>query len=317
MADNEQAGSPESDSSLSVSDRIANAFLGPEDPPEQDTSPDSPGPDETSDVEAAASAEGDTPDATAPTLEEVEWQGERYQVDAKLKEAIVQASDYTKKTQEVAEQRRLVEFEAKKLQTSTAERKFAESVKDELATLAQIDQQLAQYRNINIAELSDRDLTLMQYQVSQLKERKGDTERALDVKYREFNVAQQKALEDLMKEGREIIRKNIPNFNETVANDIAKQLKTEGYSDEQIASSMDPIVFKLAWKASQYDKLSAQKSQTAQKVAQAKPIGKVAPATRPMDQAARDRIAYSKAMASAKTSTEKARIIQERLARTF
>jgi hypothetical protein len=36
-----------------------------------------------------------------------------------------------------------------------------------------------------------------------------------------------------------------------------------------------------------------------------------------MDQAARERIAYSKAMSSAKTSAEKARIIQDRLARTF
>lgn len=317
MADNEQAGSPELDSSPSLADRIADQFLGPEAPVEQDTAPDSPGPDEAVDAEAAASDEGVEPEATAPDVEEVEWQGEKFQVPAKLKEAVIQASDYTKKTQELAEQRRLVEFEQKKVSTAEAERKFAESVRDEINTLAQIDQTLAQYRNVDISSLSDREIAMMQYTVGQLKERKEDTQRALDNKHRQFQTQQQKALEDLMKEGREIIRKNIPNFNETVANDIAKQLRSEGYSDEQIASSMDPIVFKLAWKAAQFDKLQSAKSQTAQKIAQAKPIGKTAPSARPMDQAARERIAFTKAKNSAKTSTERAAVIAKYLESRF
>jgi len=313
--------------SPSLGDRIANIF-GPEakqappqpnKPEPQDAAPAAT--DETSGPDVAASedaAPDGEPSETAPQFEEVDWDGERFQVPPKLKEAISKASDYTKKTQEVAEQRRLLEYEQKKLQSSTAERKFAESVKDELSTLASIDQRLAQYRNVNVSELSDRDLSLMRLEVDRLKELKSDTERALDGKYREFNGAQQKALDDLMREGREIIRKNIPNFNEAVAKDIADTARSMGYSDEEIAGSLDPRFFKLAYEAAQFRKLQASRSATKAVIQQAKPIGKASP-TNPMPSAVKDQLNYRKALERAGPRGSQARqnIAKDRIAAIF
>lgn len=322
---NDQAGSPPESSPMSLEDRIGNIFdPKPQAPaPAPKAAPEAPEPTDQAQEPDVAASEDPSPDGepeseTAPQFEEVEWKGKRFEVPPELKEAVIHASDYTKKTQEIAEQRRLLEFEQKKQQSAVAERKFAESVKDEISTLAQIDQQIAQYRNINVAELSDRDLSLMQYQVSQLKERKAETERALDGKYREFQTLQQKAVEELMNEGRDMLRKNIPNFSPAVANEIAAQFKSEGYSDEEIASSMDPRMFKAMWKAAQYDKLQSQKSQTSQKVTQAKLIGKAA-SPRPMPQGVRDQLNFRKALerAGPKGSQNRQAIVKDRIARMF
>ncbi|MDZ4830138.1 MAG: hypothetical protein SGJ09_08080 [Phycisphaerae bacterium] len=322
MADNEQAAPAADSSPMSLEDRVANLFEEsapqPKEKADPETAEELDPTGEAADPDVPAS-EDDAPDGADPTgdgLVEAEYGGELFLVTPRLKEALIHASDYTKKTQEIAEQRRANAFEHKKLQAATAERKFADSVKTELETLAQIDQRLGQFKNVDVSSLEARDIALMQYQVNQLKEQKQDTERTLDGRYRDFQGSQQKAMDELMHDGREMIRKNIPNFNESVAREIAAQFKTEGYSDEEVSSSLDPRIFRLAYKAAQFDKLKSQRTQTTQTLQKAKPLGKAA-SPRPMDSAARDRIAFSKAKGAAKTSAEKARVIEAYLAKQF
>lgn len=76
---------------------------------------------EASETEANTPAEGDDselddlealatePEATGPDEVEVEYEGETFKVPAKLKDAVLRQADYTKKTTEVANQRREVE----------------------------------------------------------------------------------------------------------------------------------------------------------------------------------------------------------------
>lgn len=318
MSDHEQAGAQAPDSSpMSLEDRVSTLFGDdPRTPPETQPTDQAETPDVAASEEAAPDVEA--PEPTAPEFEEVEYDGERFQVPVKLKTPLIQGLDYTKKTQEVAEQRRIVEFEQRKLQSATSERKFAESVKPELDTLAAIDQRLAQYRNINIADLADRDISLMRFQVDQLKEQREETQRLLDGRFRDFQAHQQKAMDDLLREGREIVRKNIPNFNEAVAKDIAATLRGVGYSDEQIATSLDPSLFKLAYEASQFRKLQSQKAQTSAKVSQVKPLGKTTP-TNPMPSSVKDQLNYRKALSRAGPPGSQARqnLAKDRVASIF
>ena len=63
--------------------------------------------------ESALAAEDESPQPEEmeppPELEEVEHEGKKYQIPKPLKGALLMQADYTRKTQEVAEQRRAVE----------------------------------------------------------------------------------------------------------------------------------------------------------------------------------------------------------------
>ena len=69
----------------------------------------------------------------------------------------------------------------------------------------------------------------------------------------------------------------------------------------------------VVYKAAQYDKLQAEKVAAVQKAA---PTVKPGPSN-PMPQAVRDKLAFHKAMKGAKTSREKALLIEKKLAGGF
>jgi hypothetical protein len=48
--------------------------------------------------------------------EEVDYEGEKYKLPKKLKDALLRQQDYTQKTQQVAEQRRAIEAQAQQVQ---------------------------------------------------------------------------------------------------------------------------------------------------------------------------------------------------------
>jgi hypothetical protein len=138
MNTSEQAAAPSAADSPTLEQRAASIFGDapkPQPKPQPQQVRQAVQPDEQTDQaptpEDATNESPQGEDSTAPSFEEVEYEGELYQVPPKLKEAIIRQSDYTKKTQEVAETRKLIEHQQSQLrvaqQQAAFERKSARS----------------------------------------------------------------------------------------------------------------------------------------------------------------------------------------------
>src|SRR6185437_2626655 len=63
-----------------------------------------------------------------PTEAEIEWGGEKFTIPIKLKDAFLKNEDYTQKTQELAEQRRILEQNRESIARANADFEFQQSI---------------------------------------------------------------------------------------------------------------------------------------------------------------------------------------------
>jgi len=106
--------------------------------------------DDTDNEPEAESAEDQPP----PDTEEVEIDGEKHRVPKKIAEAVLRQQDYTKKTQEVADRRRLIEDKEQYLE---AREKFVSAASSEWAELQAIESQLAQFQSVDLNAIALED----------------------------------------------------------------------------------------------------------------------------------------------------------------
>lgn len=92
-----------------------------------------------------AETEG-APDEGQPEddTEEVDWDGAKYRVPKPLKDALLRQADYTRKTQELAEQRRTVEQHFTAL---TQQAELQQATLEHRVNLRTVEQQLQQFQN--------------------------------------------------------------------------------------------------------------------------------------------------------------------------
>ena len=310
----------------SLTDRIGALFDGAPyekaNAPEPQGSDDAPqaSSDDQTDANAEATAEeGDAPTPSAEAVEEVEFDGERFQVPPKLKDALLRHQDYTKKTQEVAEQRRLVEFQRQQVALAESERKFGELVRDELSQMSTLDAALKQYDQLDWRALSTDEMIRYKVEIDQLKERKANIERGVQQKHGQWQQEVQRAHAQLLQQGMEAVKKAIPNFGDATIKEIKDYALSEGYTPEEIGNILDPRQVKTLWEAAQYRKLQAQAQATKPALQQAKPIGKAAPAKTPMPQGTRDYLNYRKTLdrAGPKGSPQRQKVAEQRIADIF
>src|SRR5216683_4865345 len=83
-----------------------------------------------------AEASADAIQTTESDLAELEWDGAKYQVPMKLKDAFMRNEDYTRKTQELAEQRKSVDQLREISQTKQMDAVFSESVQPDMQRVA-------------------------------------------------------------------------------------------------------------------------------------------------------------------------------------
>jgi hypothetical protein len=310
---------------MSIEDRVAAVMFGPQKqrapqptPPvkQQEAQPETP--DQPEDVEAAATPDGEQPPAeTAPEYEEVEYEGELYQVPPKLKEGIIRHQDYTRKTQEVAEQRRMVEYKQKELMLAESDRKFSEAARTETSELAQIDAQLRQYSAVDLRQLSMEDAFRVKMEVDTLKEKRQALDSTLQQKYQQWQQEVQKSHQELIQHGLEAVKKAIPNFSADTVKEIQEAAVRDGYSESEVQSILDPRYVKTLWKAAQYDKLVSQRNNGKAAVQKAPPIQKVTPSN-PMSQQTKEYLAYRRAVTKAKPGTQEHRqAVETRISQIF
>jgi len=191
-----------------------------------------------------------------------------------------QGLDYTKKTQEVAEQRKALEEYAQTVKVQ--EEVFMQQVQlqqaliGDVAQLTAVDKQLAAFNDVNWQELSDNDFVEAQklfFTYNQLQQQRGQLATELEAKAQQIQQQQAAKMQEKIAQGKEILAKEIPNWSRETTQELMTFGKEYGFSDDELGTIIDPRHVKVLHDAMQWRKL--QKNSVAKnKVSQAKPVVK-------------------------------------------
>jgi hypothetical protein len=205
------------------------------------------------------------------------------EIEKPLEEVIAlaqQGMDYTQKTQKVAEERRELENYAQTIKVQ--EQQLQESVQvqqaliQDIAQLTAIDNQLSQYQQVNWDQLNESDPVEAQrlfFKYSQLQTQRGQMANVLTQKQQQIAQQQAQRTQQLLHEGQEVLKRDIPGWSQEKAREIFTEAKHYGFVDDELSRVTDPRVVKALHDALQWRKLQANPT-AKQKVAQAKPIVK-------------------------------------------
>lgn len=250
--------------------------------------------EEAEEQEESEEPEGDDEEPTEEEEVEVEEDSEEQPKSLKLKingeelekpldEVIAlaqQGLDYTKKTQEVAEQRKALEEYAQTVKVQ--EEVFMQQVQlqnaliGDVAELTAVDKQLAQFNDVNWQELSDNDFVEAQklfFTFNQLQQKRSTLATELEAKAQQVQQNQAKRMQEQIERGKEILAKEIPNWSRETTQELITIGKDYGFTDDELGTIIDPRHVKVLHDAMQWRKLQ-KNSVVKNKVSQAKPVVK-------------------------------------------
>ena len=190
-----------------------------------------------------------------------------------LKKSYQLGSDYTKKTQEVAEQRKVIEQEAKAIIE-------ARKVRDEYSQKLQAVEQFLTGTNDSPEDLSvmkENDPVGYAVKVAEMTEKKEQLQAIQDEKNhlaQEQQADNQAKMQKFVEQEAQKLAESLPEFSdktkgEQVRNDIRSYGKKVGFTDEELSQVYDSRHVLVLHKAAQYDKLMAGKAGVKKKVAKA------------------------------------------------
>ena len=182
-------------------------------------------------------------------------------------------ADYTKKTQELAENRKLIEAEARAIIE-------AKQVRDTYAQrLQSIEQFLTQGQDSpeDLADMKENDPIGYAVKVAELTEKK---EQLAQVRAEQQRIAQQQQAEhqqsmaQLVQQEAQKLSQVLPEFSdptkgEQIRNEIRNYGKSAGFTDQELSQVYDSRHVLMLHKAMMYDKLQKAKPAVNKKVAQA------------------------------------------------
>lgn len=216
-------------------------------------------------------------------VEEEELEETRYTVKAageekevtleELMQGYQLGADYTKKTQELAENRKAVEAEARAIQE-------AKQVRDTYAQRLQaIEQFLTQGQDSpeDLADMKENDPIGYAVKVAELTEKK---EQLAQVRAEQQRIAQQQQAEHQQSMAQRVqqeaqkLSQVLPEFSdptkgEQIRNEIRNYGKSVGFTDNELSQVYDSRHVLMLHKAMMYDKLQKSKPAVNKKVAQA------------------------------------------------
>lgn len=204
---------------------------------------------------------------TEEELAEIEYDGEKYSLPKKLKDAFLRQDDYSRKTQELAEHRRAIEAHAEII----AEREqFAEATAQLRAHAIAVEERLAQFQGVNWQQLQAQNpqqasALWMQYQ--QLKEARQGVESQMTAAQEMFRERTSEANRAAIERGLAELKKDIPNFSPQLADELVSYgVSKLGLEEGKLRTLTDARAVKLLHKAYLYDKFIADNPATAAQV---------------------------------------------------
>lgn len=217
--------------------------------------------------------------------EEVEIEGKLYAVPKELKDGYLRQADYTRKTQEVAQQRRVVEHLMQQAQQAVG---AAQQFGDVLGQIKQAETAIESFHRLDWQALRESDpveYATKQADYTRWQMHRQNLMQTLNSTNAQLQQAQAARLKAAMQEALPVLQEKIPGWGETKQREIRAAANRFGYSDEELAGLADPRAVIVLHKAAEYDKLMAKKVEASKQVASLPPVAK--PSARPqLDQKA-------------------------------
>lgn len=248
-------------------------------------------------------------------LAELEWDGRTYNVPKNLKDAFMRNDDYTKKTQQLSETRAGYEQMRALSEQRVLESNFSQSIQGEAQEISVIDAYLQQAAKMDWSAMNTEQIMRNKIELDTIKERKAALKASIDEKRTKFQDEMKTKLGELRGKSRQIAATAISGFSEDTEKAMKAYALGEGLTESEFDSiSLDPRSFKIVYKAMQFDKVQAnvgKATDTASKVI------KPGAASERMPPDVRNRLEYGKALKGARTSAQKATVIEGRLEGMF
>lgn len=181
----------------------------------------------------------------ADEFEEIERNGKTYRIPAALKGELLMHSDYTRKTQEVAESRKALEAREATLSQQAEAQK--EHVKD-LGRLSHIEEQLEKYANVNWRALQEQDFLKAQEHFvyySQLKEQRDSLNSKIQQAQEASALQTQQSFAKRLEETRDFAAREIKGWNADTDKALEAYARESGLTDKQLFDVLSPAFVKI------------------------------------------------------------------------
>lgn len=198
---------------------------------------------------------------TQEELEEIEYESRKYKVAKELKDAFLRQSDYTKKTQEVAEVRKAIEVERAEV------RKAAEIQEQEFKTFAAVhslDERIKEYEKaFNSPEWQDvidndpARAIRADHEYRQLYGQKNQYLNEIRQKSEERTLKQQQESAKREEQTRSALQRDIKGWGIELESKLVDYAKSQGFADHVMSHGLksDAVAVKTIHKAFLYDQL--------------------------------------------------------------
>lgn len=218
------------------------------------------------------------PEEVASDDEEIDYDGEKFKVPAKLKEAFLRQQDYTKKTQEVAEQRKAVEahYQEVQRQAQVQQQNFADYAK-----AYNLDNQLKQYAQLDWNALMDADpvqAMKLDREMRNIEAERNNTLASITQKQQQQALQTQQETAKRMQEGRAVLEREIKGWQPGNEVDLALASYAKSYGVENPAPAIadNPKIALILHKAWQFDQLMEKQATKPKPAPQEKPVTRIA-----------------------------------------
>lgn len=178
----------------------------------------------------------------APDVIDVEYEGKTYKLPPELKDAVLRQSDYTRKTMDLADQRKAIEAEARQLADANA------ITKEEIGAAVQyqmVQEKMQALLSTDVSDLSPEDVTALRLDFSDLEKQASQWANALQL----ISEKRQQSTSQQMQQARDAAIKEaartIPNFTVERRQALEQFAVENGAAAEEVANLTDPKIYKL------------------------------------------------------------------------
>ena len=223
-------------------------------------------PEEEEETEAEDDDE-EVEELTDDTIIEVTVEGETRQASIKdLKRLYGQEASLTRKSQEVAKQRKSAEDNIAK--TDAIMQRMVQKAEERYKPYSEVDMILAS------KQLDDADFSQLRKEAQEAHDDLKFIKEEADDFYKGMQQQQQQQLQEAAKEAVRVLEKDVPEWNNQLYDDIRSYAIGLGLPEAQVNSYVDPIVIKVLHKARLYDQAkqvtTTKKKRVAKKVLKSK-----------------------------------------------
>ena len=217
----------------------------------------------------------DDPTPPVDDTEEVEYEGQKYAIPKALKPALMMNADYTRKTQEVAEQRRALEAQQQQL---TQQAQSQQEYLQDAAKVVALDDQIKQFEQVDWNALNQQDPVKAQQlwmTYSQLKDNRADVLGQLQQKEQQRALDSQQRLAKQIEESNAVLARDIKGWSPELAGKLRDfAVEKLGFSAQELGQVTDARIVKLLHRAYVGDQLVAKQMGAATQTAvpQVKPV---------------------------------------------